>query len=71
MQRAIVCESKFHKLKWLAELCGEERNFFALCLFIGDSQSVPDTIVGSRQLSGAQPAAALESAIDDQLRNTH
>jgi protein-disulfide isomerase len=41
------------------------------CLFIGDSQSMPDTIVGSRQLRGAQPAAALESAIEDQLRNTH
>ena len=40
------------------------------CLFIGDSQSMPDTIAGSRELRGEQPAAALESAIDDQLRNT-
>jgi len=41
------------------------------CLFVGNSQSMPDTIAGSRQLRGAQPAAALESAIDAQLRNTH
>jgi protein-disulfide isomerase len=41
------------------------------CLIIGDSRSVPDTRVGSLELNGAQPAAALESAIDDQLRNTH
>ncbi len=41
------------------------------CLFIGDSQSMPDTIAGSRRLTGAQPAPALESAIEDQLRNTH
>jgi protein-disulfide isomerase len=41
------------------------------CLFIGGSQSVPDTIVDSLELNRAQPAAALESAIDDQLRNTH
>jgi protein-disulfide isomerase len=41
------------------------------CLIIGDSRSVPDTRVGSLELNGAQPAAALESAIENQLRNTH
>jgi len=40
------------------------------CLFVGNSQSMPDTIAGSRQLRGEQPAESLESAIDDQLRNT-
>jgi protein-disulfide isomerase len=40
------------------------------CLIIGDSHSVPDTIVGSLKLIGAQPAPALESAIDNQLRKT-
>jgi len=41
------------------------------CLIIGDSRSVPDTRVGNLELNGAQPAAALESAIENQLRNTH
>jgi protein-disulfide isomerase len=40
------------------------------CLIIGDSRSVPDTRVGSLELIGAQPAAALESAIENQLRKT-
>jgi predicted DsbA family dithiol-disulfide isomerase len=40
------------------------------CLIIGDSRSVPDTRVGSLELNGAQPAAALESAIENQLRKT-
>jgi protein-disulfide isomerase len=40
------------------------------CLIIGDSRSVPDTRVGSLELTGAQPAAALESAIENQLRKS-